>query len=170
MRASDIMNRNVITTGPETPVSVASERMAYHRIGALPVVDRDGKLLGVLSAADVVWAHAHELPRGDVSTEGPEPVEPAAPEAAKYWYHLGLAEARRRMWDHEESDAELLVSEVYSPGAITVTPDTPIGEVAGLMSRHRLHHLVVCDGGRLCGVISALDLVRASARQLPDAA
>jgi len=160
MNAGNIMNRNLVVTGPECTLITASELMAHHRVGALPVVERDGRVLGVLTATDVVSAHARELPPVEPETVGPEPYEPTAPADAAYWYHLGLAEARRRLAERAEPGAlELLVSDVYSPGAIAVSPETPLAEMARLMSHHRIHHVVVLEEGRLAGIVSALDLV-----------
>ena len=49
-----IMRRGVITVNRDTPASEAAALMAYNKIGALPVVDKDNKLVGILSATDIL--------------------------------------------------------------------------------------------------------------------
>lgn len=160
-RVQDVMTRHLVTTTPDMPVTAAADMMAHHRIGALPVLDGAGQLLGLLTAADIVWLRAHQIPIAETQSEGPEPVEPTMPEAASYWYHLGLAEARRRLAEHAEPGPDPTVSEVYSPGAITVDARAEVSEAARLMGRHRVHHLAVVEQGKLRGLVSTLDVVRA---------
>ena len=162
LRVQDIMVRELITVDPSATVIAAAETMARHRIGALPVIAGDGSVLGVLTASDLVWAHARSTPSPEPTT-GPEPEpEPAADrEQASYWYHLGMAESRRLRWEHQDPPAGALVADIYSPGALTVEQSAAVTEAARLMSHHQVHHLVVTHHGRLVGLVSALDIVRA---------
>jgi CBS-domain-containing membrane protein len=54
MKASDVMVRNVITIGPDDDVAHAARMLAEHDISALPVVDEDHHVLGILSEADLL--------------------------------------------------------------------------------------------------------------------
>ena len=54
MRAHQIMTRQVITVGPETPVVEAANKMLNHHISGLPVVDVTGKLIGIISEGDFI--------------------------------------------------------------------------------------------------------------------
>jgi CBS domain-containing protein len=54
MRATDVMVRGVVTVHPETDVAEAVKLLAEHDVSALPVVDDEGKLLGILSEADLM--------------------------------------------------------------------------------------------------------------------
>jgi CBS domain-containing protein len=50
---ADIMTRRVVTTKPDEPLETASKRMAQHNISALPVIDNDRKVLGIVTSEDV---------------------------------------------------------------------------------------------------------------------
>src|SRR5690349_9916139 len=58
LRAREIMTDRVVSVGPETPLAVAREWLADSRFSALPVVDRHNRLIGIVSAADVVDARS----------------------------------------------------------------------------------------------------------------
>lgn len=60
-RVGEIMTHGPETLGPEHSLAEAAERMAEHRIGCLPVIDEDGRLTGLLSETDVLWALATTL-------------------------------------------------------------------------------------------------------------
>jgi len=53
-KVQHIMHRGVITVSPDTYASEAAAKMADNKIGALPVVDKDNKLLGILSSTDIL--------------------------------------------------------------------------------------------------------------------
>ncbi len=53
-KVMNIMRRGVFTVGPDTPASEAAGIMADHKIGALPVIDENEKLVGILSATDIL--------------------------------------------------------------------------------------------------------------------
>lgn len=64
-QVGEIMSHDPETLGPEASLSEAAERMAERRIGCLPIVDENGRLAGLLSETDVLWAiaTAGRLPR-----------------------------------------------------------------------------------------------------------
>ena len=169
LRVSDIMTPCVITISPATSLTEAADLMAHHRLGALPVVDDEGALEGMLTAADIVWVRAHQPP---------EPREPAAPEPAArasraqaaYWYHLGLAEARRRLTVQAEPGDDPTVDTACSPAPITVEAHASVTEAAHLMLVHGVHHLPVLERGKLTGLVSTLDIVRAYEATVPKRA
>ena len=169
LRVFDIMTPCVITISPATSLTEAADLMAHHRLGALPVVDEEGALEGMLTAADIVWVRAHQPP---------EPREPAAPAPgaqasraqAAYWYHLGLAEARRRLTLHAEPGDGPTVETACSPAPITVDAHASVTAAAHLMLAHGVHHLPVLERGKLTGLVSTLDIVRAYEATVPKRA
>jgi uncharacterized protein (DUF39 family)/CBS domain-containing protein len=50
---ADVVSRRVVTAKPDEPLEIASKRMAKHNISALPVIDNDGKVLGIVTSEDV---------------------------------------------------------------------------------------------------------------------
>jgi CBS domain-containing protein len=57
------------------------------------------------------------------------------------------------------------VADIMSPKPLTVSPDTPLSQIAALMAKQKVHTLPVMEGGQLVGIIGKMDLVRALARE-----
>ncbi|HXM56671.1 MAG TPA: CBS domain-containing protein [Candidatus Dormibacteraeota bacterium] len=133
----DVMTSPVSTIGPHTVLKEAAARLQSGRCSALPVVDEGGRVVGVLSEADLL-----------VKAERPSPVARAA--AGSYADRL-----ERRRW------SGTVVSHLMSQPAVTVGPDTPLADAARLMHRHGLKRLPVVDaGGRPVGIVSRGDLLQ----------
>ena len=141
----DVMSRPALTVQPETPLKDVARLLVEHRISGLPVVDRDGRVVGVISEADLL-----------LKEQGP---------AAVPHRHLerlfGESPATRlRLAKVEATTA----GEAMSSPAVTITGDRPIAEAAGLMTRGGINRLPVVEDGVLVGVVSRADLVRAYVR------
>ena len=144
--AADVMTRDVITVHPEDTLQHAAQIMLDHGVAALPVVDDNGKLLGIVSEIDLF--------RPDEMAE----------KRARWWLDA-LAEG-------EDLSPEFLaainevnrpVSRVMHSPVLTVAANTPLAEVAALIARENVRRVVVADGDRLVGVVARRDLVRALA-------
>jgi CBS domain-containing protein len=143
------MTHNVITTTPEASVTEAGELLESHRISGVPVVDRSGRLVGVITQSDLVQrARDLELP-------------PAINLLDLRIFIETPSHFRRRL----EKMLGGTVKEVMTPDPITVAPGTPVPELAALMERKKVHTLPVVEGDKLVGVIGKIDLIRALARQ-----
>lgn len=147
MKAADIMVKDVVTTGPEASVQELATLMLERRISGLPVVDGSGRLLGIVSEGDLIR-------RPEIDTD----------RVKLGWLRLLLSdEARAR--DFVKSHGRK-AREVMTQPAISVAADAPLAEVVRLMARHRIKRLPVVDKGRLVGLVTRTDLLRAvAARQ-----
>ncbi len=142
MKASQIMQKNVLAVQPGVPIEKLAEFFVTDRISGAPVTDHDNRLIGVVSQADLVSAITNEPTGfGDFHSDA--------------WFDL------ERLTGHDES---LMVHDIMSDPAYTVEVDTPVAEVARLMVDNRIHRVVVTRDGQLAGLISSLDL----AALLPD--
>jgi len=121
--------------------------MLERRISDLPVVDGGGRLLGIVSEGDLIR-------RPEIDTD----------RVKLGWLRLLLSdEARAR--DFVKSHGRK-AREVMTQPAISVATDAPLAEVVRLMARHRIKRLPVVDKGRLVGLVTRTDLLRAvAARQ-----
>jgi CBS domain-containing protein len=136
------MTQDVVTVGEETPFKELVEVMADTKISALPVVDADGRVVGVVSEADLMLKE--EFP------EGP-------PEGQ-------LFEGRRRRQARAKAAGTTAVEVMTSP-AIIVGPDASIAQAARLLHRHRIKRLPVVDpAGPLLGIVSRADLLKVFVR------
>ncbi len=138
MQARDVMTREVVTVGPETSAKYAAEIMAEHGFAAVPVVDDDNQLVGIVAEADVL---ADRLP--------PDPR-----------LHL------RRDESEEDASPPLLVRGVMTEGVRTVDAAADVSDIARLFVDDRLRSVPVLEHGRLVGIVSRRDLLRALVR--PD--
>ena len=171
----ELMSAGVLSVTPSLSLRDALELFAARHIGGAPVVE-GGKVIGVLSISDILsfQASTPAVPSlvsvGSVPEEEP-PEEPEdgdeAPAAyfADFWADAG-ADALERMeqtgtpeWDPL---AEHTVAEAMSRTVVAVGPQTPARAAARLMTRHAIHRVLVLDGGRLCGILTSMDLVRAA--------
>lgn len=145
MNVRDVMTRSVISVGPTTPLKEAAGLLVNHRISGLPVVDRNGEVLGILSEADFL-----------VKAQGADAVP-----------HRPLA---RIFGGSRHSTAQLTKLAAVTAGgamtspAVTIGPGGRIADAAALMTARHVNRLPVVDGGRLVGIVTRADLVRAYIR------
>jgi CBS domain-containing protein len=142
------MTTEVVTVDEETPFKEIVALMADAKVSALPVTDEDGRVVGIVSEADLVLKE--EFP------EGP-------PEGQ-------LFEGRRRREARAKAAGATAVELMASP-AITIGPDASIPEAARLLHRHRIKRLPVLDpAGPLLGIVSRADLLKVFLRSDADIA
>ena len=149
--ASDIMTHDVAVVHPDTTLLDALKVMASHRISGLPVVDEQGTLVGMMSEGDVLGWHegfsAREARWFDLLAEGFE----LAPDFLR-----------------EVQEQHRKIKAVMSSNPITVTETTPAREIASLMYAHSIKRVPVMRDGKLVGIISRADLVRALIQKLSE--
>jgi CBS domain-containing protein len=155
------MTRSVAAVEPDTSLTELERELARHRVSGMPVVDRAGEVVGVVSRADVVRAVSGAA--GDA-------------EAVLAWYRDTAGAdpgegALSRMAG--ERAAALRVADVMTSEVLSVRPEDPVDVVAALLVARGIHRVLVTEGRRLYGLVTTLDIARAVAehRLLPaDAA
>jgi CBS domain-containing protein len=144
MRAIDVMVRDVVTVRPDTDVADAVKLLAEHDVSALPVVDGEGNLLGILSEADLIH-------RAEIGTEKHRP-----------WWLEAVTGASRLAEEFAKSHGKK-VGEIMTSGAIAVSEDTPLSEIAALFEQKRIKRVPVVKDGKLIGIVSRSNLIQALA-------
>lgn len=147
VNAADIMTRNVIRVSPDATIGQVAKTMAEHGISALPVCETNGDLVGMISEGDLLqpFGEKYRLRRAwwlNVLAEGDDLV----PEFENY---LRLDHHRAR---------DLMKRDV-----ITATIDTPVSKVADLLREHGIKRVPILEDGRVVGIVSRADVVRALA-------
>lgn len=183
VRVGDLMTKDVIAVDPELSLRDALEVLANRRIGGAPVVSGRERLVGVISASDILAFQASlpavptERPEEQVELDeyGPEEgweegAEPAGAYFTELWADAGaelparLSRVEGPEWDVLE---EHTVAEAMSRAVRTVNPETPAVDAARRMSADRIHRLLVVEpSGHVVGVLTSMDFVRAVARGL----
>jgi len=144
MKAHDVMTWGAITVEPEASVARAVRLMLQNKISGLPVVDAEGRLVGMVTEGDF-------LRRGELGTQRQRP----------RWLEF-LAGPGRLAAEYVQSSGRK-VSEIMTPEVQTITPETPLDEVVSLMERHRIKRLPVVQDGKLVGIVSRANLLHALA-------
>ncbi|HID21460.1 MAG TPA: CBS domain-containing protein [Planctomycetaceae bacterium] len=141
----DIMTADVVSIRPHDAVHDALHLLLNKCLSALPVVNHQGRCIGILSVTDLV-AMTHELVE--------ELSDPARiQEVLMQWLDKNIKEVQ----SDRRKVATLMTAEVVSVG-----PDTMVRDAAETMLKNRVRHLpVVDDDGKLLGIVSTMDLMRA---------
>jgi CBS domain-containing protein len=150
MQAQDVMTTKVAAVAPDTPVTEIAKLLLERQISAVPVVSDDRQLLGIVSEGDLT----HGL-----GQEG----------AKRSWWLELLASSQTRAEAYLKAQGRL-AWDVMTRSVISVTPDTPLPEIARLLEARRIKRVPVLRDGELVGIVSRADLLRGFALQpSPDA-
>jgi CBS domain-containing protein len=151
MKARDVMVSPVVTVKPSASVQEAAKLLVERRISAVPVVDDQGKVIGIISEGDL-------LHRAEVGTE-----------RQRSWWLLGLTDEETLAAEYVKARARK-VADVMASSVMTATPDAPLHELAALMETKSIKRVPIVEDGRLVGIVSRANLVQAvaSARVAPE--
>lgn len=148
--AADLMTREVLTVHQDLGVRELADFLEENEISGAPVVDEDGKPIGVVTVTDIAERGAAEP---DVAPDRSNP----SFFVRSFDEQLDLEELRTFHLENEN----LLVRDIMTPTVLSVPADLPASEIAREMRASRIHRMFVTDlGGRLIGVVSALDLLK----------
>lgn len=142
MNAADIMTRDVITVGADTSVPELVQLLLTRNISGAPVVDAAGLMVGIVTEGDLVR-------RAELGTE----------KKRGGWlaFFTGTATmAQEYIRSHASK-----VSDIMTPGVVAVSPETPLAEIADLMEDRHVRRVPVVDGGKVVGIVSRANLLRA---------
>jgi len=144
LKAIDIMTANPLTLSPDTDIRTAATLLLDKKINGAPVVDAQGKLLGVLCQSDLVAQQKQvTMPSIFAMLDG------------------FIALSSRDDFERElQKIAATNVSQAMTKDPKTVTPQTPLDEIAPVMVNEKLYTLPVVDAGRLVGVVGKEDILR----------
>jgi CBS domain-containing protein len=148
-RARDVMTSPVVTIGPDETARTAAEAMIRLRVSGLPVVDSQGRPLGVVSEGDFRFADAATRKR-----------------QREAWVEIlsGGQSMATDYLDILEREAER-VRQIMARPALCVDETAPVAEVAELMSAHKVKRILVLREGVVVGVVTRADLLRFFAPQ-----
>jgi CBS-domain-containing membrane protein len=144
MRARDVMVSPVVTVTPNSSIRELAQTLLKNHISAVPVVDYQGQLVGIVSEGDL-------LHRSEAGTERRRP----------RWLLLmtaGETLAAEYIKAQTHKVADVMVRDVVTAG-----PDTPLDEIATLMEKNSIKRVPIVSNGRLVGIVSRANLIQAVA-------
>jgi CBS domain-containing protein len=148
MKVSQAMSTKVITIQPDASIAEAIDLMLGSHVSGLPVVDREGTLVGLLSEGDL-------LRRAELGTQKPR----------ARWIEVLLGPgkaAETYVQTHGRKVEELMTAD-----PIAIAPGADLSEAVDLLNRHKIKRLPVTLEGRVVGILTRADLLRALAKLLP---
>ena len=143
--ASDLMNPEVLTVQTDTTVRELASFLIDNEISGAPVADGEGRLVGVVSLADIAAAATGEARSGE--------------DGSGYF---------GRAWEDDSLDEEdvedlhldgMRVADIMTPQVYSVKEDATVSEVASLMLKGHIHRLLVTREDRAVGIITTSDLL-----------
>ena len=144
MQAFDVMTANVVTVGPDTTVEEIARTLLSRHISAVPVVDADGTLMGIVSEGDLI--------------RRPE----SGTERHRSWWLRQFSspedKAREFSLSHGRYARDVMTSDV-----VTATENTALADIAATLERHRIKRVPIVRDGRVVGIVSRANLLQALA-------
>ena len=151
MRATDLMTTGVITVDENATVPEAAKLMATHGISAVPVVDKNDRVIGMVSEGDLL----HRVETGT--------------ERRRSWWLEMVSSTNQLASDYIKSHSGK-VKDVMTRDVLSVTEDTPVPDIAVLLETNRIKRVPVLRDGKLVGIVSRANLVRTLAMTISEAA
>jgi len=143
--AKQVMTTDVLFVSPETPTRTVAKLLLQRGISAAPVVDAGSRVVGMVSEADLI---GREI-KGRASD--------------RMWWLEMLAEGEdlaKDFLDYLNMNDQVARDVMVSP-VITISEDTRIEEIAETLQLHHIKRVPVLRDGRMVGIVSRADLIRA---------
>ena len=137
MRAKDIMTRHVITVPETGTVRDVVSALLNHGISAVPVIDTSGKLVGIVSEGDLMH-----------------------PRRRRSWWLALFIDADELALEFVKEHSRP-VSDIMTRNVVTAEPETTLVDIAKLLEKNAIERVPIVDKGKLVGIVSRANLVRA---------
>jgi CBS domain-containing protein len=150
MRAMDVMTSGVISVDENATVPEVAKLMAERGISAVPVVDNDDRVIGMVSEGDL-------LHRAETGTE-----------RRRSWWLEMVSSTNQLAGEYIKSHSGS-VKDVMTRDVLSVTEESPVADIAVLLESNRIKRVPVLRDGKLVGIVSRANLVRALAMTINEA-
>ncbi len=144
MLAKDIMTTDIVTIAPSLRVEEIARLLLSRNISGVPVIDDRDRLIGLVSEGDLLRR-----------TEG-------GTERQRSWWLSLLASPEESARDYIKTHGRT-AEQVMTREVVTVTADTPVGEIAQILERRRIKRVPVVEDGRIVGIVSRANLLHSLA-------
>ena len=144
MKAADVMVSAVISVRPNAQVEEVAGILLANRISAVPVIDEQDELLGIVSEGDL-------MRRAEAGTD-----------RSRSWWLEYLTGKQVLAAEYVKSHSRK-VTDVMTRSVITATPETALGEIAMLLEKNRIKRVPIVQNGKVVGIVSRANLLQALA-------
>ena len=150
MRAADVMTKKIISAHPDMSVRQAAGTMVFAGVSGMPVIDEEGRLLGMVTEGDLM--HRAEIGTGVTQ---------------RAWW-LELVASTRDLASQYVKEHARKVGDVMTTDVATITETCPVADIAELLERRRIKRVPVMRDGKVVGVVSRSNLIRALVTMAPE--
>ncbi len=144
LKAKDIMTKDVVVVKLSTTVHELAKILVNNKISGAPVVDDTGKLLGMVTENDLI----DQNKRFHI---------PTVIRLFDAFITIDQPAFRQQI----KKMTGTTVADIYSPNPITLSEDTPLDEIAAIMSEKKVHLLPVIRDNAIAGIIGKIDIIKA---------
>jgi CBS-domain-containing membrane protein len=150
MRAAQVMSPAILSIASDATVFDAAELLVGTGVSAMPVVDDRGRMIGILSEADLIR-------RSEIGTE-----------PRKSWFRRIFADDASAAKEYVALHSRR-VTDVMTKSVVTVQEDDTLGHVADVMAEHKVKRVPVLRGDEVVGMVSRSNLLKALLSRDPQA-
>jgi CBS domain-containing protein len=144
LKAKDIMTKNVRTVGVSTTVEDLARVLVEHKISGAPVVNEQEDLIGIVTENDLIRKNKKFH----------------IPTIVRLFDAFIMLESKSRVEQEIKEMAAVTVEDIYKKEVLTVSEDTPVDEIATIMSERNIHLIPVVEGRKLKGIIGKIDIIK----------
>jgi CBS-domain-containing membrane protein len=149
LTAADVMTRDVITVKKETTIRELAELFAQHRISSAPVVDNNGGMIGIVTETDLI--------EQDKNLH--------IPTVISLFDWVIYLESDKKFEKELNKMTGQTVGDIFTQKVETVTPATPVSDVADIMSSRKINAIPVVEENKVVGIVARIDLIRTMIRR-----
>lgn len=144
LKAKDIMTRDVITVKPTTTIEELARIFIDKKISGAPVVDDNGDLIGIVTENDLISQNKRLH----------------IPTVVRLFDAFIMLESPSKIEKEIRKMAAVTIDDICTKEVITVNVDTPVEDIATIMSEKKVHLIPVVDGRKVKGIIGKMDLIK----------
>lgn len=144
LKAKDIMTGDLITVKPTTTIEDLARTLTEHNISGAPVVNDAGDLIGIVTENDLISQNKRLH----------------IPTVMRLFDAFIMLESPSKIEKEIKKMAAITVDDICTKKVITITEDTPVQDIATIMSEKKVHLIPVVEGKKIRGIIGKMDLVK----------
>jgi len=144
LKAKDIMTTDVIAVSTSTTVEELARILVERRISGAPVIDDQGGLIGIVTENDLIRKNKKFH----------------IPTIVRLFDAYIMLESNSRIEQEIKEMAAVTVNDIYRKGVVTISEDTPVDEIATIMSEKAVHLIPVTDGKKIKGIVGKIDIIK----------
>jgi CBS domain-containing protein len=150
MRIKQIMTRDVQVVRPDESIAEVAKRFAQHEIHGAPVVDGEGRLVGIVTESDIIHAAKTKYTTYNM----------VYPSIHQFGVEFKEGVAYSELTKAFEDIKHTPVSDIMTKNVISAAPDDMVEEVAPMMIKNKINRVPVVDNGKVVGIVTRGDILR----------